>query len=138
MTVNAPKHAQWGIYGDVSFKGLFTPKEYNDSRKFSVQAQKLAHGYPSHQFFGEDERTFNLTLYVHNAFADLTKVTQAIEEMATNGIYRTLIIGTQIKGKFAIKAMSRRNELTLNEGQLIAFEQTLTLVEVRERNASNG
>ncbi len=133
MTVNAPAHAQWGAYGDITFKGLFTPTQYSDSRKFSVQPQKLVNGYPSHQFFGEDERTFNLTLYVHNAFADLTKVTQALEDMATNGIYRALVIGNMPKGKFSIRAMSKRNELTLPEGQLIAFEQTLTLVEVRNR-----
>ncbi len=133
MTVNAPAHAQWGAYGDITFKGLFTPTQYSDSRKFSVQPQKLVTGYPSHQFFGEDERTFNLTLYVHNAFADLTKVTQALEDMATNGIYRALVIGNMPKGKFSIRAMSKRNELTLPEGQLIAFEQTLTLVEVRNR-----
>lgn len=133
MTVNAPAHAQWGAYGDITFKGLFTPTQYSDSRKFSVQPQKLVTGYPSHQFFGEDERTFNLTLYVHNAFADLTKVTQALEDMATSGIYRALVIGNTPKGKFSIRAMSKRNELTLPEGQLIAFEQTLTLVEVRNR-----
>ncbi len=133
MTVNAPKHAQWGAYGDITFKGLFTPTQYSDSRKFSVQAQKLANGYPSHQFFGEDERTFSLTLYAHNAFADLTKVTQTLDDMAENGLYRALVIGNQVKGTFVIKTMGGRNELTLSEGQLIAFEQTLTLVEVRNR-----
>lgn len=131
MTANAPKHAQWGAYGDITFKGLFTPSDYSDARKFNLQAQKLVTGYPSHQFFGEDERTFNLTIYVHNGFADLTDVSQKIEEMATNGVARALVVGNQVRGIFGIKAMSKRKELTLPEGQLVAFEQSLTLVEVQ-------
>jgi len=131
MSTNAPKHAQWGAYGDITFKGLFTPTQYSDSRKFALQPQKLVTGYPSHQFFGEEERTFQLTLYVHNGFADLTKVSQTLEEMATGGITRALVIGNQVRGQFGIKAMSARQELTSNEGQLIAFEQALTLVEVQ-------
>ncbi len=131
MTTNAPKHAQWGAYGDISFKGLFTPTQYSDSRRFSLQGQKLVSGYPSFQFFGEEERTFQLSIYVHNAFADLTMVSQTLDEMATGGVIRSLVIGNAVKGTFGIKAMSAQQELTYEEGQLVGYMQNLTLVEVK-------
>ncbi|RYU41889.1 hypothetical protein ERW49_18545 [Aliivibrio finisterrensis] len=124
-------YTQWGAFGDVSFKGRFTPTSFNRVRKFSLKAQEVVNGYPMHQFFGEKEQTASLTMELNNAFVDITKATKTLERMATNGTTRTLVIGTKIYGNFGITSISESKVETTPSGTITSIEYKIDIVEVR-------
>ncbi|MGR6858899.1 phage tail protein [Aliivibrio salmonicida] len=124
-------YAQWGAFGDVSFKGRFSPSSFSRVRKFSLKAQEVVNGYPMHQFFGEKEQTASITIELNNAFVDITKATKSLERMAKNGINRTLVIGQKIYGNFGITSISESKIETTPSGTITSIEYKIDIVEVR-------
>ncbi|PKF50915.1 phage tail protein [Enterovibrio nigricans] len=124
-------HTQWGAFGDVSFKGHFTPNSVNRTRQFALKAQDVVNGYPMHQFFGEKEQTASLTMELNNAFVDITKATKTLERMAEKGIPRMLVIGQKIYGNFGIKSISESKMQTTPSGVITSIEYKVDIVEVR-------
>lgn len=128
-------HAQWGALGEVLFKSFFSPKDFQDSRRWRVQTQQLVQGYPSHQMTGEDERTVRMTIELHNEFSDLTKAHIDLTDLAEKQIPRGLVVGTETLGMFTVREMPRTIIETLPNGTIIAVSYQLTLVEVRDEEA---
>lgn len=128
-------HAQWGAFGPVLFQSFFVPKDFQDNRRWRVQAQQLIQGYPSHQLMGEEERTIRMTIDLHNRFTDLTKAHVELTDMAEQQIPRGLVLGTDTLGMFIIREMPRTITETTASGIIVATSYQLTLVEIREEEA---
>lgn len=128
-------HVQWGALGEVLFKSFFSPKDFQDSRRWRVQPQQLVQGYPSHQMTGEDERSVRMTIELHNEFSDLTKAHIDLTDLAEKQIPRGLVVGTETLGMFTVREMPRTIIETLPNGTIIAVSYQLTLVEVRDEEA---
>lgn len=124
-------YSQWGGFGDLVFKGRFTPNKISDSRSFKLQKQDVINGYPMHQNMGEDEHTASLEMTFNNRFVDITTMTKELEQMAQNGLPRALVIGSIVHGKFSIRKLSRSNVQTLPSGLVIGVDYQVDLVEVR-------
>lgn len=124
-------YSQWGGFGDLVFKGRFTPNKVSDSRSFKLQKQDVINGYPMHQNMGEDEHVASLEMTFNNRFVDITKSIKDLEQMAENGLPRALVIGSTVHGQFGIRKLSRTNVQTLPSGLVIAVDYQVDLVEVR-------
>ncbi|MBD1572496.1 MULTISPECIES: phage tail protein [Vibrio] len=124
-------YSQWGGFGDLVFKGRFTPNKVSDSRSFKLQKQDVINGYPMHQNMGEDEHTASLEMTFNNRFVDITKTIKDLEQMAENGLPRALVIGSTVHGHFGIRKLNRTNIQTLPSGLVIGVDYQVDLVEVR-------
>ncbi len=131
MTQQTANYAQWGGFGDLVFKGRFTPNKISDTKSFKIQKQELINGYPMHQNMGEDEHTASLELTFNNRFVDITKMTKQLEQMGENGVPRALVIGSTVHGQFSIRKISRTNTQTLQSGAVTSVDYQLDIVEVR-------
>ncbi|EKO3494044.1 phage tail protein [Vibrio fluvialis] len=131
MAEQSANYAQWGGFGDLVFKGRFTPNKISDSRTFKINKQELVNGYPMHQNMGEDEHTASLELTFNNHFVDITKMTKQLEQMGENGVPRALVVGSTVHGQFSIRKISRTNIQTLQSGVVTSVDYQLDIVEVR-------
>ncbi len=131
MTQQTANYAQWGGFGDLVFKGRFTPNKISDTKSFKIQKQEVINGYPMHQNMGEDEHTASLELTFNNHFVDITKMTKQLEQMGENGVPRALVVGSIVHGKFSIRKISRTNVQTLPSGVITSVDYQLDIVEVR-------
>lgn len=124
-------YSQWGGFGDLVFKGRFSPNKISDSRSFRVQKQAVINGYPMHQNMGEDEHTASLEMTFNNHFVDIAKMVKELEQMAENGLPRALVVGSVVHGQFSIRKLARTNMQTLPSGLIISVDYQIELVEVR-------
>ncbi|MFV0261375.1 MAG: phage tail protein [Kluyvera sp.] len=129
-----PRHTQWGALGDVVFETHSAPGQVTDSRQWTWQAQKLINGYPAHQAGGEGERTMQLEITLHNRFTNIAQTYQTLISMASNQVPRALVIGSDAKGKFALKSIRETLTDTTPEGVVVAVRYSLQLLEVRGEN----
>lgn len=125
------KSGLWGAWGLCVFKTLSTPSSFTDSRRWRVQPQSVINGYPKHQFTGEDERSSNISMTLHNDFCDLAKVHNQLLAQSNSPESEPLVIGSDVLGLFKCKSLTRSYDETTPEGVLIAVTYTLNLVEVR-------
>ncbi len=131
MNEQTANYTQWGGFGDLVFKGRFTPNKISDTRTFKIQKQELINGYPLHQNMGEDEHTSSLELTFNNHFVDITKMTKQLEAMGENGVPRALVVGDVVHGQFSIRKITRTNIETLPSGTVTSVDYQLDIVEVR-------
>ncbi|WP_172379780.1 phage tail protein [Vibrio sp. Vb339] len=131
MTEQTTNYSQWGGFGDLVFKGRFTPNKISDSRTFKINKQDLINGYPAHQNMGEDEHTASLELIFNNYFVDITKMTKQLELMGENGVPRALVVGSVVHGQFCIRKINRTHIETLPSGVITSVNYQIDLVEVR-------
>ncbi|MCY1697158.1 phage tail protein [Lelliottia sp. SL45] len=128
---NRPKHTQWGAFGDVVFQTHNAPGQLSDTRRWTWQAQKVINGYPAHQAGGEDERSISLDITLHNRFTNITDGYQTLLSMAQNQVPRALVIGSDTRGRFALKEIRETLTDTTPEGVIVSVRYSLQLVEVR-------
>lgn len=129
-----PRHSQWGALGDVTFQTHTAPGSVSDNRSWNWQPQKLINGYPAHQAGGENERSMQLEITLHNRFSNISDMYQKLLTMAQNQIPRALVIGSDARGKFALKGIRETLTSTTPEGVLIEVRYSLQLIEVRGEN----
>lgn len=129
-----PKHAQWGAFGDVSFQTHTAPGQVTDNRQFRWQKQQLVNGYPTHQAGGEDERSMQLEIILHNRFVNISDMYQKLLSMSQNQVPRALVIGSASLGQFAIRSLRTVLTDTSPQGVVISARYSLQLIEVRGEN----
>lgn len=130
-TTETQANAAWGGFGDIVFRGNFSPSDLNDNRQFALNAIDVANGYPLHQFTGEKERTRTLNITLHNRFCNIADSKRELERIAESGIPEPLVIGTKVHGNYGIKSIAESQLVTTTGGVIISATYAVTIVEVR-------
>ena len=120
-----------GAFGEIDFNLKFNPKDINEKRTWRLIKQALLNGYPAYQFLGEDERTINLSLTLHRVFSDIKKSEKKIIDYANENEIKTLVIGEQIMGRFAIRSYSRGAIILNQQNVILKADYAIDLVEIR-------